>query len=138
MIVTVVPVAPGTVIPESVRIAAEVYAAMCCNAILRLGKPDAEYKAETEALIVELANRIVAELADTENVRTNSETGEPYVILHPHYSSAVSAIMNMFGIRFIDMAPASVRVVVTETSYTLSVDTFGADRRYFAPDNAGE
>lgn len=129
-----------TTAPASVLAAAEVYAALCCNALLRMDKPATEYRADAERLAETLVTGLAAELADTENVRTNPETGEPYVIMHPHYSRTVGEAMALFGIQFIDMPPASLRIVVTPTTYNLSVDTFSAGRQYFvnSADGVGE
>jgi len=124
-----------TTAPASVVRAAEVYAALCANALLRMDKPTTEYIADGERLAEELMTRIAAELADTDNVRTNHETGEPYVILHPHHSRAIGEVMTLFGIKFIDMPPASLRIVVTPTTYNMSVDTFAAGRQYFTADS---
>lgn len=124
--------------PASVIAAAEVYAALCSNALLRMDKPATEYRADAERLSEELAAGIAAELADLAVVSIDSQTREPYVIMHPHHSATVAKIMESFGFKFIDMAPASVRVIVTPTTYRLCVDTFSAGRQTFTRERVGE
>lgn len=128
----------GTVIPESVRYAGELYAGFFASPLIESTRSPEKYRDAGRELARALALGFAAELADTENVRTD-ENGRAYIIVNPMFSSTIRAAVFAAGLRTQDI-PAAVRLVVTEETVTMSMDTFGMDRQYFPvfPRPAGE